>query len=390
MSELDPCVLHVAAVADEVALETLCRTTPVIAAAGISQVVLAIDDSDGDRRGSDLTWSTWSAALAAEVRPLRCPGLSIVGKMRALQVELLALFHEKALYAVHLHGLGPCLLGSRALRGSLVQTRVVCSPHGRYFASPWGATLLGHLLQKQLSTLNYVALAASLTEAQTLSKVLNRSADLLPHPVSDVFFTAPRQEDPRPCILADGFGAEAVNRVTRLCVLLNGRDARVRFSWLGAADGALCVALEAASVDVLGAMDDAERAQSLSRASAFIHISAEDFPRAAMQAMAAGVPCLLSDTPAHRALIRHGDTGFICTSERDFLEKLVLLLRDRTERRRIGEAARAEAERCFTARQFERAILRAYGFSRREKAPEQPALQVMANEERKVWNQLGN
>jgi len=37
----------------------------------------------------------------------------------------------------------------------------------------------------------------------------------------------------------------------------------------------------------------------------------------------------VSDTPQHRALIRHGETGFICTSQRDFLEKLILLLRDR-------------------------------------------------------------
>jgi glycosyltransferase involved in cell wall biosynthesis len=85
-------------------------------------------------------------------------------------------------------------------------------------------------------------------------------------------------------------------------------------------------------------------------------------PHSVAQAMAAGVPCLVSDTPPHRALIRHGETGLICTSERDFLEKLILLLRDRSERKRIGEAARAEAGRRFTLRHFERAILRAYGF----------------------------
>jgi glycosyltransferase involved in cell wall biosynthesis len=71
----------------------------------------------------------------------------------------------------------------------------------------------------------------------------------------------------------------------------------------------------------------------------------------------------VSDTPQHRALICHGETGFICTSERDFLEKLVLLLRDRAERQRVGEAARAEAGRRFTLEHFERAVLRAYGWS---------------------------
>jgi glycosyltransferase involved in cell wall biosynthesis len=116
--------------------------------------------------------------------------------------------------------------------------------------------------------------------------------------------------------------------------------------------------------------DELQKAQSLSRASAFLHISArEDFPLPVAQAMSAGVPCLVSDTPAHRALIRHGETGFVCTSERDFVEKLVLLLRDRNERARVGESARAEAERRFTMRHFEGALLRAYGLFARRPAP---------------------
>jgi len=93
--------------------------------------------------------------------------------------------------------------------------------------------------------------------------------------------------------------------------------------------------------------------------------------------MAAGVPCLVSDTLAHRALVRHGETGFVCTSERDVREKLILLLRDARERQQIGQAARAEAERRFTSTHFERAILRAYGFSR---IPRTPALE-RANDE---------
>lgn len=362
MPEQKPCVLHVAAAGDEEALETLCRTTPIIAAAGATQVLLAIDDG----RGADVTWS---AAVVAEVRPLRCAGLSILGRLQALQSKFAELFLEKSPYAVHLHGIGPCLLGSRALKRSALQARVLCSPHGKYLGS-WGSALLGRLLQRQLSPLNYAALAASLTEAQALSKLLNRSAEVLPHPVSDVFFAAPRCEDARPSIVADGMGAEAINLITRLCVLLNGRAARVPFAWVGAAEGKAGAQLEAGNVEVLGVADDAERAQCLSRASIFLHVSLGNaLPLAVAQAMAAGVPCLVSDTPSHRALIRHGETGFICTSERDFLERLVLLLRDRGERRRLGEAARAEAERCFTLRHFESALLRAYGFFSNRPAP---------------------
>jgi glycosyltransferase involved in cell wall biosynthesis len=215
-----------------------------------------------------------------------------------------------------------------------------------------------------LERMDCAAVTASLPEAQMLSRLLNRSADLLPHPVSSVFFEVAIQEDMRPSVVADGVGEGAFDVVARLSVLLNSRNARVPIAWLGLAEPSMRAQLEAASVRVLDIPDEAERAQALACASAFIHISVDHrLPLAVAQAMAAGVPCLVSDTPSHRALIRHGETGFICTSERDFLEKLVLLLRDRQERSRIGEAARADAQRCFTLRHFERAVLRAYRFS---------------------------
>jgi glycosyltransferase involved in cell wall biosynthesis len=107
--------------------------------------------------------------------------------------------------------------------------------------------------------------------------------------------------------------------------------------------------------------------------------------------MAAGVACLVSDTPAHRALVRHGETGFVCTSERDLLEKLVGLLRDPLERARMGEAARADAQSRFTSIHFERAILRAYGVAASGRKPVRPALRKAINRERQAsWNRSGN
>ena len=351
------CVLHVADVADGEALELLCRTTQVIAAAGVEQVLLVLARDPGP----DLVWT---AALAAEVRPLRCASPSLFGRIRALQAEFSRLSAERSLHAVHLHGLGPCLLVSRALKGSALRHRVLYSPHLAYCDSPW-AGLLSRLLPSHLQPMQGAAVTASFAEAQTLSKLLNRSAEVLPHPVSDVFFEVERVEGARPQVLADGYGAGALDRVTRLAVLLNGREARVPITWIGGADAAARAQLEAAGVPLLALPEDAERAQTLSRASAFIHVATDKrLPLAAAQAMAAGVPCLVSDTPSHRALVRHGETGFVCTSERDFLEKLVVLLRDRAERERIGEAARAEAQRRFTLQHFEGALLRAYGLTK--------------------------
>lgn len=384
MRTQDVCVVHVAGVHDDEALETLCRTTHVIAAVGVAQLLLVMDDG----HGADVLWS---AALPVEVRPLRFAGLSMLAKISALRSAFWTLSRERFLYAVHLHGMGACLLGARALARSPLQGRVLYSPHLTHSAAPWTIALLKRLLQSHLEPHDCVAVTASLTEAQTLSKLLNRSAEVLPQPVGAAFFEVERREAARPSVVADGFGAEAVDAVARLCVLLNGRALRVRVAWLGPAKGMTRSQLEAAGVELLDIADEAERARALSHAWAYLHLAPEGrLPQGVAQAMAAGIPCLVSDTPPHRALIRHGETGFVCTSERDLLEKLILLLRDPAERKRIGEAARGDAERRFTSTHFERAILRAYGFSNTAKARVQPALQLAVNGEKQAWNRSAN
>lgn len=356
-------VVHVVAAEDRQALEALQRAAPILAAAGVSQTVLLVSvDGAGV---SEFTPVFRALSAAAEIRPLRFAGVSILGRIRALKRELLEVHRKRTMYAVHLHGIAFCLLGARALRDGALLPRVICSPHGKYVASPWRAALVGRMLQQQLFTLDFTALATSVAEAEALSKLLRRSVELLLEPISEAFFAARRREAPRASVLAGGAGLDGVDLVTRLSILLNGREARVRFSWLGAPHAGADTALEAAGVQLGAGSSEAERAQAFSQAWAFVHVSSDrGTPLAVAQAMAAGVPCLVSDTPAHRALIRHGETGFVCSSERDFLEKLVALLRDPEERARVGEAVRAEARERLTPRQYERAVLRAYGFSR--------------------------
>jgi glycosyltransferase involved in cell wall biosynthesis len=243
------------------------------------------------------------------------------------------------LHAIHFHGVAPCLLGARALKRLPVPGRVLYSVHDRHLRFPMAAGLLGCLLPPQ-------------------------PVDLVPpQVVDDAFFAAARTEDPSPSVIAQG----AVDVVTWLAVLLNGRGARVGFSWLGSAQDCMAPQLEAASIATLTPGDTRETVQALARAWLFVAMSPRDpLALGVAQAMAAGVPCLVSDLPAHRALIDEGRTGFVCRSERDLVEKTVMLLRDRGERRRIGEAARAEAGRRFTERHYHRALLRAYGLAAEE------------------------
>jgi glycosyltransferase involved in cell wall biosynthesis len=350
------CVLHVAAPRDELALPTLRRTAQVIATTGAAQMLLALDSRGPDALGV--------ANIVVDVRPVRCKELSPPGAVQALQSELAKVSSERILYAVHLHGPTACLLGGRALRDSSLEARVLYSPHWRPSRLSWTSVLLGRFFRAGLAPADSsFALAASITEACALSKVLNRSVDLLPDTVSDVFFALPRTPATPAPVVAGGSGAEAVDRTARLCVLFNSRAARLPFAWLGPAGRADARKLRAANVRLLDGAQEAETARMLAGASLYLHLSAQDheLTNPVAQAMAAGVPCLVSDSLAHRAVIRHGETGYVCTSERDYVERMTVLLRDEAERKRLGDAARAEARRLFTLRHFETAVLRAYG-----------------------------
>jgi glycosyltransferase involved in cell wall biosynthesis len=354
---MDPvaCVLHVAA---DVAGERFGGTVQALAQIGLHQVLVPLRNSTLARSAQHL-----------EVRAPQWPG-ALLARIRALEEELTALAGERSFYAVHMHGAVACLLGSRALRGSALRrrlpltTRLLYSPQ---LSDPgsWKGVFIGGLLKAELAPLDAGVLIASPGEAHVLSRLLERSAEVLPPAVDPLFFQAQRQEAARPAVLAGGSGMDAVHGVSRLAVLLNGRQQRVTMAWLGPLMGTGRAQLEAAGVEVLDADDPAGAARLLCGAAAYLHLSrANGQLRALAQAMGTGVPCLATDTLAHRAMIRHGETGFICAGDLDFVEKLILLLRDASERERIGQAAHAEAARIFTQRNFETAVLRAYGFQR--------------------------
>jgi glycosyltransferase involved in cell wall biosynthesis len=355
MEPIDVCVLHVAG---DVAADTFEGTVQALAQLGLNQILLPLKPGLLGR-----------AVQQLEVRALQWPS-ALLARLRMLEEELAALSAERSFYAVHLHGSLACLLGSRALRSSSMAgrlapaTRLLFSPHLAEL-TPWRSVLMGHMLKAELAPLQRGVLLASATDAHVLSRLLERSAEILPPTVDAVFFQASRTDSSRPAVFAGGSGQESIDAVSRLAVLLNGREERLAIAWLGPVSRPGRAQLQAAAVQVFDEEDDAGTARLLASASAYLHVSqSAGLARPLAQAMAAGVPCLASDTLAHRALIRHGDTGFICASDLDFVEKLIVLLRDATERERIGQAARAEAARVFTQRHFETAVLRAYGFHR--------------------------
>jgi hypothetical protein len=76
-------------------------------------------------------------------------------------------------------------------------------------------------------------------------------------------------------------------------------------------------------------------------AAALITLSRHDEgrPQVMLEAMAAGLPVVASDLPAHRDFVRHGETGFV-VADREGLRDALQLLEDPEKNRRLGSSAR--------------------------------------------------
>jgi len=67
--------------------------------------------------------------------------------------------------------------------------------------------------------------------------------------------------------------------------------------------------------------------------------------------MAAGVVPVCTDVGYNRELIRHGETGFLCTDEKSWFEALSHLIEDPTLRQRIADGGRADVQARFSPAQ---------------------------------------
>jgi hypothetical protein len=68
----------------------------------------------------------------------------------------------------------------------------------------------------------------------------------------------------------------------------------------------------------------------------------EGRPQVMLEAMASGLPIIASDLPAHRDIIRHGETGFLVSTRED-LRAAINYLSDPENNSKIGAAAREAA-----------------------------------------------
>ena len=347
-------VVHVVGrMTDEVA-SFLGPAAHTLARSGHRQSIVMIDDPAWRHTLVRLPDSAQLVSAPVQRNPLK--------QWAALRHACAAAIEEGQVHAVHLHGLMPGLVGARALRSAGVDAPLFFSPHGsRLLGSLSG---VGRFLRALIGAARSKAIVNVAHESSAFEHW--SSSELVESPVGDVFFEVPRNEARHPLIVTGGYSQSLRNTelFCQLAVLLSGEDLRISFNWIGEVDDISRARLNAAGVGVFKADGDAELAARL--AAGWIYLApapARGFPLFLVEAMAAGLPCVALDCIHHREVIEDGKTGYLCTTEREMIERIALLIDDTPLRLQMGQAARATARGRFGESQFGIKLMAAYARS---------------------------
>jgi glycosyltransferase involved in cell wall biosynthesis len=136
--------------------------------------------------------------------------------------------------------------------------------------------------------------------------------------------------------------------------LLRQLPAHVKLVWVG--DGRL-------REDFVRVTQQSDARQRLAGFDVFLLPSEyEGFPFAVLEAMAAGLPCVVSDVDGTREAVVEGETGFLCKprDSAQWLGRLGILLGDAEMRQRMGAQGLERMRRDFSQEAMARATVQVY------------------------------
>jgi len=341
---------------DEV-FDLLGPTTAALSQSSVEQVVVVIDDP---RRRALLARFDDSVELVL-VPPhpdlLTQWGLLVNAFTRALE--------ERPVKAIHLHGFVASLIGEYALRHVPQAVSIFYSPHDSRTLRPlrWIAKLARLAARTVMPRREALAIGHGAPEVRALHGLAHQTVRLVEGPVSAPFFEVIGAQARHPLIIAAArsHNVRGVEAFDQLAVLLGGGVLHLSFNWIGPVNEVSAARLKAANVGVYEAHDDAERASRLAGGWLYVALGGNrGFPLCLAEAMAAGLPCVAIDTPFHRDMVRHGETGYLCRSQTEVIDRIAQLIDTPRLRQRMGRAARTIARERFSEASFREALLSAY------------------------------
>lgn len=351
-------VVHLIAALRRDEMNLLCPTVLALADAGVSQSVVMMDERDADFVRAMLPRSV--AVFGAGARRLLGPGQDVAKRLRA---EL----SGGPVMALHLHGLGALRQGLTALRATSLETPLFL----HLGADPAALTLsrrwMSSLALRSLATLGRGQMQTYVVHRQHVSPVasfMDPSGFFLRQPVREAYFAVRREEHEHPLVVTSGRADDLAlaQAFSQIAVLLAGSHPHLHFAWIGPCSASVRQVLQAANVRLELAPTSAQRAAAMARGWIYLvpdAAGADGVPLA--QAMAVGLPCVVSDTPANREFVIHRLCGLVCRDRARLLASIAVLVDSQPLRRTLGHAARGRARHQAGRHRFRASLLLAHG-----------------------------
>lgn len=358
-----PALLHVTECLASGTLSFLVLATRELARAGARQCLLFSRRPDTPARVEQL--------FDPSVELVELPALtarSLPTYARSLRAALRERLANPGLSAVHLHSSKAGFVGRWALRGLPGPLPpVFYSPHGLAYlddSSGWKPYVFRGLEQLAARLHAATPVGCGRGEAALLDALGGPRARLVENAIPADFFGLQHQPCDPPVVLSLGRVCyqKAPERFAELARRMDAAPIPARFVWVGAGDPEAEARLRAAGVEVTGWLDGEAVRRWLASASVYVQTSRwEGLSVALLQALGAGIPCVVSDVVGNRDAVRPGLTGFVCADQDALRQGVEQLLQDRPLRERMSLAARADAIERFGPDGFRARLCRLYG-----------------------------
>jgi glycosyltransferase involved in cell wall biosynthesis len=285
--------------------------------------------------------------------------------LRALRHALRSELRAQRYHALHLHAVKAGFVGRLALGAPSSLPPMFYSPHGLLSLNhqrPLIGVMSG-FLERVAGFSACRPVGCGHGEALELERLTRREAAVLENPVDEAFFQVQRQPDATPRVVTVGRACDQKGPTlfAELAARFHYAGEPVRFVWVGAGEPRYEQMLRAVGVEVTGWVGQDEVRAQLARAHIYVQTSYwEGMPLSVLQAMAAGVPCVVTDVVGNRDAVTHGVTGLL-GRDVSSLAVYVKSLLDRPQRARdLGEAAQREARQRFHPQRFRQTLLSLY------------------------------
>jgi glycosyltransferase involved in cell wall biosynthesis len=350
-------VVHLLERFDDEVFDLLGPTTATLSQSSVDQVVVVIDEPS-----QRPLLGRFDESIELMLVP---PHHDLLTQWRLLRDAFAHVLAERPVKAIHLHGFLASLIGEYALRNVPQAVPIFYSPHdSRTLRLLRGvATLVRMAARAFLPRRDMLALGHGAPQVRALHGRAHQTVRLVEGPVTAPFFEVTGTPARQPLIIAASrvHNPRAVEGFDQLAVLLGGGALHMAFNWLGPVNAVSSARLLGANVGVYEAQDDAERASRLAGGWLYVALGGDrGFPLCLAEAMAAGLPCVALDTPFHRDMVRHGETGYLCRNQIEVIDRIAQLIDTPRLRQRMGRAARTIARERFSEAAFREALLAAY------------------------------